>query len=139
MLVAATASTLALYAAAEAAWLASMSPFYARQFARFSRSPLAVHSLPAAVAVYAVLIATFALLVCAPIVAAAITTPAAAALRGAAFGLAAYGTYNLTNKATLPGYSWTMVAVDALWGAALFAALAATFAVILRRRRLPRP
>ncbi len=41
---------------------------------------------------------------------------ACAADRGAAFGLAVYGVYNLTNKATLPGYSWKMVAVDTVWG-----------------------
>jgi uncharacterized membrane protein len=134
LLVVSAGATLALYAAAEAVWLASMSQFYARQFAGFSRPPLALRSLPAAIAVYAVLLSTFALLVCAPIVNAS-AGAAASALRGAAFGLAAYGTYNLTNMATLPGYSWTMVAVDTLWGAALFAALAATFAATLHHRR----
>ncbi len=134
MLAASAAATLAVYAIAEAAWLTSMSPFYARQFAGFSRPPLALRSLPAAIGVYAVLTATFALLVCAPI-ASSNRAPNAysAALRGAAFGLAVYGTYNLTNKATLPGYSWSMVAVDALWGTALFGALAATFAAVLSR------
>ena len=46
---------------------------------------------------------------------------AGAALRGlvngALFGLMAYGTYDLTNMATLAGWSWTVVAVDMAWGA----------------------
>lgn len=40
-------------------------------------------------------------------------------LRGALFGLVTYGIYDLTNMATLDGWSWQMAAVDMLWGAAL--------------------
>ena len=41
-----------------------------------------------------------------------------AALAGiAVFGLMAYGTYDLTNMATLAGWSWTVVFVDMAWGA----------------------
>ena len=36
---------------------------------------------------------------------------------GAIFGLMAYGTYDLTNMATLAGWSWTVVFVDMAWGA----------------------
>ncbi len=43
--------------------------------------------------------------------------------RGALFGAAAYGVYNLTNMATLPGYSWDLVVIDVMWGAAVFALL----------------
>ncbi|KAG1653620.1 hypothetical protein FOA52_007626 [Chlamydomonas sp. UWO 241] len=50
------------------------------------------------------------------------------ALKGAVFGAVAYGVYNLTNMATLPGYSWALVAVDTLWGAAVFAAVTAIWA-----------
>ena len=38
-------------------------------------------------------------------------------VNGALFGLMAYGTYDLTNMATLSGWSWTVVAVDMAWGA----------------------
>ena len=38
---------------------------------------------------------------------------------GALFGLVAYGTYDLTNAATLKGWSWTVTVVDMLWGAFL--------------------
>ena len=123
---------LVAYAVVEASWLALMTPFYARRFAAFAKySRLALRSLPAAIAVYAILLVTSWTLVAAPI-ARARSTPAQAAIRGGAFGLAVYGVYNLTNKATLPGYGWSMVAVDSAWGAGLFAALAAVFAVALR-------
>lgn len=38
-------------------------------------------------------------------------------LYGALFGLVAYGTYDLTNLATLRGWSATLAVVDMLWGA----------------------
>lgn len=37
------------------------------------------------------------------------------------FGLVAYGTYNLTNMATLKGWSPTVVLVDMIWGGSLTA------------------
>lgn len=37
----------------------------------------------------------------------------------ALFGLLAYGTYDITNMATLKGWSWEVVIVDMLWGAVL--------------------
>ena len=37
------------------------------------------------------------------------------------FGLVAYGTYNLTNMATVKGWSTSVVFVDMLWGATLTA------------------
>jgi uncharacterized membrane protein len=40
-----------------------------------------------------------------------------AAWTGAVFGFVAYGTYDLTNQATLKGWSWTVSAVDMVWGA----------------------
>jgi uncharacterized membrane protein len=42
-----------------------------------------------------------------------------AALLGMAFGLVAYGTYDLTNLATLRGFSARLAAVDMAWGAVL--------------------
>lgn len=40
---------------------------------------------------------------------------------GALFGFVAYATYDLTNLATLKGFSLKIVAIDLLWGAALTA------------------
>jgi len=43
---------------------------------------------------------------------------------GALFGLVAYATYDLTNLATLKGFTNKLVVVDLIWGAALTAAVA---------------
>ena len=45
----------------------------------------------------------------------------AAALKGAIFGLCAYGTYDLTNQATLKNWSTALSAIDMGWGAVLTA------------------
>lgn len=45
--------------------------------------------------------------------------PRDALMRGAALGAMAYGTYELTNLATLRDWSWSMVVIDIIWGAAL--------------------
>ena len=42
----------------------------------------------------------------------------AVAIRGALFGLIAYGTYDFTNMATLTAWTWPMVIVDMAWGMA---------------------
>jgi uncharacterized membrane protein len=47
-----------------------------------------------------------------------------AALYGAALGGIAYATYDLTNLATLKGWSVNLVLVDIVWGMALTAAVA---------------
>ena len=50
---------------------------------------------------------------------------AQALMRGALMGLVAYGTYDLTNLATLKGWSARMAVVDTAWGMAVSAAAAA--------------
>lgn len=44
-----------------------------------------------------------------------------AAGMGALFGFVAYATYDLTNLATMKGYSRKIVAIDLLWGALITA------------------
>lgn len=36
--------------------------------------------------------------------------------RGAGLGLVAYATYDLTNQATLQGWSWRITLIDLVWG-----------------------
>ncbi|MDA0302095.1 MAG: DUF2177 family protein [Chloroflexi bacterium] len=52
---------------------------------------------------------------------------------GALLGLVAYGTYDLTNHATLRGWSPVVTVVDLAWGTPL-SAVVATVAVIIARR-----
>jgi uncharacterized membrane protein len=43
-----------------------------------------------------------------------------ACFRGFLLGLLAYGTYDLTNLATLKNFPTDLAAIDALWGGVLF-------------------
>jgi uncharacterized membrane protein len=53
------------------------------------------------------------------------------ALRGALLGLLAYGTYDLTNMATLAKWTWVLVILDMLWGIIVTALAAAAGAYVL--------
>jgi uncharacterized membrane protein len=44
-----------------------------------------------------------------------------AAMNGALLGLIAYGTYEMTNMATIEGWAWPMVVTDMAWGTTLTA------------------
>ncbi len=55
-----------------------------------------------------------------------------AAARGAFFGLVAYGTYDLSNQATLAAWSSVVTAADMAWGT-VATALAASVGFILTR------
>lgn len=46
-------------------------------------------------------------------------SPRRALIGGAALGAMAYGTYELTNHATLRDWAWPMVVVDMAWGTVL--------------------
>lgn len=53
--------------------------------------------------------------------------------RGALFGFVAYATYDLTNLATMKGFTTKVVVVDLAWGAFLTAVVAGvTFAILHR-------
>lgn len=62
---------------------------------------------------------------------------ASAALRGAGLGAMAYGTYDLTNQATLKVWSAWITLADVAWGASL-TAVAATAGALALRRLAPR-
>jgi uncharacterized membrane protein len=51
---------------------------------------------------------------------------------GAALGLVAYGTYDLTNLAVLNGYSMRIALIDIAWGTAASAAISALVVVTMR-------
>ncbi|NJO53645.1 MAG: DUF2177 family protein [Bacteroidales bacterium] len=82
--------------------------------------------------------AAFYLLYCAGIVIFAVSpavrdgAPTTALFYGALFGLFAYATYDLTNLATLRGFSVAFAVVDVAWGAAVTAASAWSGFVLAR-------
>ena len=51
------------------------------------------------------------------------------------FGLVAYGTYNLTNMATIKGWSPNVVFVDMMWGGSL-TAFSSYFGILLAKKIL---
>ena len=51
------------------------------------------------------------------------------------FGLVAYGTYNLTNMATIKGWSPSVVFVDMLWGGSL-TAFSSYFGILIAKKFL---
>jgi uncharacterized membrane protein len=59
-----------------------------------------------------------------------------AALLGAAFGLVAYGTYDLTNLATLKGFTTRIALIDMTWGTAVTAATSAISVAVARMLKL---
>lgn len=61
-----------------------------------------------------------------------------AALRSALAGLFAYGTYDLTNLATLRGFSTAMALVDMAWGTVLSTAAGLAAHAVLQRLGLAR-
>jgi uncharacterized membrane protein len=64
---------------------------------------------------------TFAIVLLASAPAAKSGSLSQAVLYGAVFGLAAYGTYDITNMATLKNWPVTMSIVDMIWGTVLTA------------------
>jgi uncharacterized membrane protein len=60
---------------------------------------------------------------------------AATARWGALFGLVTYGVYDLTNLATLRGYSVTLALVDMAWGAVVCGSVAAIMQAVTRAGR----
>ena len=68
---------------------------------------------------------TFAIVLLAAAPAARSDSLSQALIYGAVLGLAAYGTYDITNFATLKNWPGTMVLVDMVWGTVLTAAAAA--------------
>lgn len=123
-------TALIVYALLEATWLWMMRSFYGAMLGPVTivrgssgnSKHLRLQSIPAVLMVYALLVVALVFFVLRP----ARHEPLRNAMfRGALFGACVYGVYNLTNMATLEGYSWTMVGVDTLWGTALFAIVAA--------------
>ncbi len=59
-----------------------------------------------------------------------------AVMRGAVFGLLAYGTYDLTNLATLKGWAWQITVIDMVWGTVLTGFVAGAGYAIARWLRI---
>jgi uncharacterized membrane protein len=115
------AGTLASFCVLDFLWLG----FVARDFYQSQVGPLllARPNWGAAAVFYAVYAAGIALFAVAPALDA--QSLVRAIIFGFLFGLFAYATYDLTNLATLKGWTLRVAAVDILWGGIVSAAAAA--------------
>jgi len=132
------ALTALLFLAMDAVWLTLMAPrLYRPEIGTLLRSSF---DLLPALLFYLLYVSGIVVLAVQPALEAA--RPLAAGWRGTLLGLVSYGAYDLTNQATLKGWSWRVTLADLAWGSiatGVAAALAslATLAVVrmLSRRR----
>jgi uncharacterized membrane protein len=105
--------------ALDAVWLTYRYDYHRALFQQVQQSPLMMRLLPA-IGVYLLLPIIVYLVAVEPA-----ADFAAAVRRGALTGLLLYGFYDLTNYATLSGWTLHMTVTDTLWGGAVCAAAAA--------------
>lgn len=89
-------------------------------------------NVAAAVLFYAIFLAGLVYFVIAPAVEQG--SPRSALLRGAAFGLVAYATWDLTSLAVIEGFPVAIVPIDIAWGAVLAASVSTVTCYVWRRR-----
>jgi len=115
----------------DALWLGSRFSYYQNLFADIQKSPLTIRFLPA-LAVY-ILIALAIWYFVFQVASESISkNPAKAFVVGATLGFSMYGLYDLTNYATLKGYTLETTLVDMAWGTFLCGTASATTAYLLK-------
>jgi uncharacterized membrane protein len=113
----------------DAVWLGVISkPFYAKQLAGIMSSQVTWWPVVAFYVLYAIAVAFF---VVAPALAGALPWWQVL-LRGAFLGLVAYGTYDLTNQATIASWPAVVTAADMAWGAFITGATSTIAYLILK-------
>jgi len=120
MYVRAYIAALIAFLVADGIWLGFVAlEFYREQLGVLLRDP---PNMAAAGLFYLAYIAGVIYMVVRPALAA--NSLKTAALNGAVLGLVAFGTYDMTNLATLAGWPVAVVIVDMLWGAVVTALIA---------------
>ncbi len=118
-----------LFLAADFVWLRSMGPtFYAAELGGLLREQ---PDLLVAVGFYLLFVAGLVFFVIHPSMAGKPLWTVAAT--GAFFGLIAYATYDLTNLATVKGFTARVAVVDMAWGAVLSGSVCVATVALLRR------
>ena len=110
----------------DAIWLSTMLPVYRQHIGELLLDGV---RMPPAAAFYYVYVAGIVGLAILPALRGGGGWPQAA-LNGALLGLVAYGTYDLTNQATLKTWPLAMTLIDMAWGVALTAVAAAAGAMV---------
>ncbi len=121
-------TTAVAFVAMDFVWLTATNGLYRREIGPLL---LAQPRLGAAILFYLLYLVGVVALVVLP----ALTARrwSAATAKGALFGVVAYGTYDLTNLATLKGFSATLTVIDLGWGL-MVTSIAATVGYVVTRR-----
>lgn len=119
--------TGAIFAAIDAVWLKATAGFYKKEFGGMLRL---VPNFTAAIVFYLLYVLGVVVFVLEPSFGGGQWWQVA--IRGAAFGMVAYATYDLTNLATLKKWSVKVTVIDIVWGALVTGVSAALAFVILK-------
>lgn len=123
---------VAVFLAIDYVWLRTMGPtFYANELGPLLREQ---PDLKVALAFYLLYVAGLVFIVIHPAVQSGALGPAV--LKGAVFGLVAYGTYDMTNLATIKGFTARVAVVDMMWGTFLSATVTGLTLVLVRVLKL---
>jgi uncharacterized membrane protein len=122
-----------VFLALDAAWLSTMADRLYRPTIGHLMAPQ--FAIAPALVFYALYFAGVVYFAIAPGIAERSALTAAA--RGAALGLLAYATYDLTNQATLRDWPWLLTLADLAWGTFATGAASGIVAAVLLRRRTP--
>jgi uncharacterized membrane protein len=112
-------------------WLMARGEYHSRLFADIQKSPLTIRVLPAA-AVYILIALAIWFFVFQVADSSIPKNPGKAFAVGATLGFSMYGLYDLTNFATLKGYTLEMTLVDMAWGTFLSGTAAGVTAYLLK-------
>jgi len=112
-------------------WLMTRADYHSRLFADIQKSPLTIRFLPAA-AVYILIALAVWFFVFQVADKSIAKNPGKAFAVGATLGFSMYGLYDLTNFATLRGYTLEMTLVDMAWGTFLCGTAAGVTSYLLK-------
>jgi uncharacterized membrane protein len=122
---------LLIFLALDAIWLTTMGkPFYAAELGALLREK---PDFVSAFGFYLLFIAGLVVFVINPSLASG--KLAHAVIFGAFFGLVTYATYDMTNLATIKGFTTRVAVVDMIWGAFLSSTVSALTFLIVRALR----
>lgn len=119
----------AIFLAIDAVWLTTVAKtFYVSEIGSLLKPQ---PNLAVAVAFYALYAFGLLVFVVQPYLNREAILPAVMA--GALFGLVAYATYDMTNLATIKGFTWRVAVVDMLWGTVLSATVTFLSLQVIKR------
>ena len=126
-------ATMATMLVMDFAWLTGMGGFYHDQLGPLLKTP---PNMVAAAAFYLLYLLGVTVFVVLPSLAKAGAGPGGwrrAAVHGGLFGLVGYGVYDLTNLATLSGFTLSLTLADMSWGVVITAVSATVGFAVARR------